>query len=1054
MIGTLRCSPALLAVLSVAPFAAPLAAQVARDPAHPIPVDKQLPAPWLASLTERGAPTVLRGWNELRYVGMPVGGLGCGTVYLGGDGRLWCWDVFHQRHEGVVPNVLTGGALTDPFGGVVRERDGANFVRPSEQQSPWNVDLGFSLQIGDAAPRPLDHTGFRDVEFEWRYPIGLVRYADPAVPLRVELEAYTPFVPLDADRSSFPATVLRWRLVATGDAPVRAAVVASVRNPVLRCQPAVGARVRVDRPWAVEPGNAPGAAARGVLCTTEPVASERVIRPDLVVDDFERADWGTWTAEGDAFVGGPLPWADRASYHDLRGHGGARLVSSHNTRRAANCGAADDLVGTLTSAPFRLERDFVVLKVAGGRRPADEFVELLVGGARVAFATGHDGNDLRPVAFDVSAHRGALATLRIVDAGRGAWGNLDVDDVVLSDRTPADEGVELRGDFGTFAVVALGGDVVATPAPSPAGDAASIVRAPTAVPAHGAVEVPFVVAWHFPNVAGEVVPIPGLAAADRRPFYAARFADAGAVAAAVAAELPELTRLTRLWADTWYGGTLPRWLLERTLATACNLQTATFHRFANGHVWGWEGIGACEGTCTHVWHYAQAMGRLFPALERDLRERTDYGIAFHEDGGIDHRGGLAGHDAIDGQAGIVLRTLREHQTSVDGSFLARVWPRCRVAVEYLIAADARDGEPDGLIAGEQANTLDAAWYGAIPAMSSLYLAALAAGASLADDAGDAPFAARCRGIAARGRASFAGLFDRERGFFVQREDPAHLDAIGTGVGCHIDQLLGEGWAQQLGLPPIVEPVLEGTALAALWTSNFAPDIGVVRASLAKPQLRGRPYALAGHRGLVMCTWPFGGRRTDWERHWQFGYFQECMTGFEHFAAATMVGTGEPELVQHGLAVERAIHDRYTARERNPFNEVECSDHYARAMASYAVFVAACGFTCHGPRGELGFAPRVHPEAFRAAFTSAAAFGEIAQERRAGAQSDEVVVRHGELRLRTLRLEVPAGAVVAAATVDGAAAAFAVDGGRLAVTLPAPRTLHAGDSLVVLLSFRP
>jgi uncharacterized protein (DUF608 family) len=141
-----------------------------------------------------------------------------------------------------------------------------------------------------------------------------------------------------------------------------------------------------------------------------------------------------------------------------------------------------------------------------------------------------------------------------------------------------------------------------------------------------------------------------------------------------------------------------------------------------------------------------------------------------------------------------------------------------------------------LIAGEQANTLDAAWYGAIPAMSSLYLAALAAAASMADDVGDTDFSTRCRAIAAKGRTTLATLFDRERGYFVQREDPSHLDAIGTGVGCHIDQVIGATWAQQLGLPDIVDSDLTVAALRALWTHNFAPDMGAVRASLADPRL--------------------------------------------------------------------------------------------------------------------------------------------------------------------------------------------------------------------------
>ena len=60
-----------------------------------VPADKKLSAEWVKALFERGTPEVLRA-EELKYIGMPVGGVGAGHLYLGGDGRLWHWDIFNQ----------------------------------------------------------------------------------------------------------------------------------------------------------------------------------------------------------------------------------------------------------------------------------------------------------------------------------------------------------------------------------------------------------------------------------------------------------------------------------------------------------------------------------------------------------------------------------------------------------------------------------------------------------------------------------------------------------------------------------------------------------------------------------------------------------------------------------------------------------------------------------------------------------------------------------------------------------------------------------------------
>jgi hypothetical protein len=152
----------------------------------------------------------------------------------------------------------------------------------------------------------------------------------------------------------------------------------------------------------------------------------------------------------------------------------------------------------------------------------------------------------------------------------------------------------------------------------------------------------------------------------------------------------------------------------------------------------------------------------------------------------------------------------------------------------------------------------------------------------------------------------------------------------------------------------------------------------------------------------MCTWPKGGLRDDFTKHWQYAYFNEFMTGFEYQAAAHMVAERDKDLVEHGLAITRAIHDRYSAtRGRNPYNEIECSDHYARAGSSYAVFLALCGFEFDQARGRLAFAPVV-PEGqkhFRAPFTTSKAWGTY--EQNGGTASIRVV--QGELEIRELAL---------------------------------------------------
>ncbi len=549
--------------------------------------------------------------------------------------------------------------------------------------------------------------------------------------------------------------------------------------------------------------------------------------------------------------------------------------------------------------------------------------------------------------------------------------------------------------------------------------------------------ITFAIAWHFPNTGH--LPI---ADASSGNYYAKRFADAAAVVDHVMREYPRLSHDTKLWRDTWYDSTLPYWFLDRTAYNTACLATSTSHRFGTGLYWGWEGVGCCFGTCTHVYHFAQATARLFPDLERILRRRTDFGAALDKTTGmIGYRGPGTG-PAVDGQAGMILCALREHQMSADDAFLQAIWPGVRLAIGWLMN---HTDKKTGLINGPQPNTLDAPWYGQIAWISGLYAAALQAGVRMATDMGDDTFAAACTRNFARTKKSLeTKLFNGE--YFIQKSAPGRSHLLGAYKSSFIEQVHGQTWAWQIGLSRVFDRAKTVSALKALYKYNFTLNVGPFR--MKNPA--GRPYALAGDGGLIMATNPkglpdpFGNTSAG-----QYGYFDECMSGFEHQAASIMLSEG---LLLEGLAVTRAIDDRYSARLRNPFNEIECSDHYSRSMASYGTFISICGFEYHGPKGHIGFLPRLKPENFKAAFTSAQGWGTFSLRQLATHHEASLNLRWGKLKITTLAL--PAGKFSrVAATLNGRSidATLSMTNEKSIITFRRKLTMNADQVLMVTLS---
>jgi hypothetical protein len=104
-------------------------------------------------------------------------------------------------------------------------------------------------------------------------------------------------------------------------------------------------------------------------------------------------------------------------------------------------------------------------------------------------------------------------------------------------------------------------------------------------------------------------------------------------------------------------------------------------------------------------------------------------------------------------------------------------------------------------------------------------------------------------------------------------------------------------------------------------------------------------------------------------------------------------------VKEGLTIVKALRSRFDGRIRNPWNEYECGNYYARAMASYSLLASLAGFRYSAVARTLWFGPCLSLRPFTTFFSTASGFGTITLEK----QSLGIRIIEGELRLRKLVL---------------------------------------------------
>lgn len=165
--------------------------------------------------------------------GIPLGGIGTGSFEIRADGKFYEWQIFNNK----------------PWrcGGAPWEMQQEEFMRPNEfffaVRAKPNGE-GPTVRVLRFESMDLEHgydpytlpwvKGIESIEYVGEYPVATLNYLDENLPVRVKLEAFSPFIPGELKDSSLPTAVFVFKLSNSLDKPVEASVLACMKNPVGR----------------------------------------------------------------------------------------------------------------------------------------------------------------------------------------------------------------------------------------------------------------------------------------------------------------------------------------------------------------------------------------------------------------------------------------------------------------------------------------------------------------------------------------------------------------------------------------------------------------------------------------------------------------------------------------------------------------------------------------------------------------------------------------------------------------------------------------------------
>ncbi|RLD83859.1 MAG: hypothetical protein DRJ07_05880, partial [Bacteroidetes bacterium] len=177
------------------------------------------------SLSKEGEITYLKHYDKdhLLRIALPLGGIGTGTVSLGGRGELKDWEIMNVPAKGY--STVTDGNDA-PFFAIHIEEGKNKYTKAL---------LGplYDSEYEHYEGRSVNHHGlprFESSSFDASYPFGRVNLSDSSMPVIVKLTGFNPLIPGDADASGIPIAILNYEVENITSNPITVSISGNIRN--------------------------------------------------------------------------------------------------------------------------------------------------------------------------------------------------------------------------------------------------------------------------------------------------------------------------------------------------------------------------------------------------------------------------------------------------------------------------------------------------------------------------------------------------------------------------------------------------------------------------------------------------------------------------------------------------------------------------------------------------------------------------------------------------------------------------------------------------------